>query len=292
MASKGRNQCLENGEGKMAFSVNTNAGALLALRSINLTNQELDTTQSRINTGLKVAGPQDDAATYAIAQGLRSDLAGLNAVKNSLDRATSEIDVAIAAGEAVSDLLTELKEKAVAAKDSGLDTTSRESLNSDFLELRDQITTIVDNAEFNGTNAVKSGGDKITALVSSDGGNTISIAAQDLSLGGSNVTLSATQSISTVALASAAVTSVSASADNVTSALSTLGAGATRLDIQATFVSSLSDVIEVGIGNLVDADLAKEAANLRAQQVKQQLGLEALSIANENPSAVLPLFNG
>ncbi len=276
----------------MAFSVNTNAGALSALRSINLTNQELDTTQSRINTGLKVAGPQDDAATYAIAQGLRSDLAGLNAVKNSLDRATSEIDVAIAAGEAVSDLLTELKEKAVAAKDSGLDTTSRQSLNSDFLELRDQITTIVDNAEFNGTNAVKSGGDKITALVSSDGDNTISIAAQDLSLGGSNVTLSGTQSISTIALASAAVTSVSASADNVTSALSTLGAGATRLDIQATFVSSLSDVIEVGIGNLVDADLAKEAANLQAQQVKQQLGLEALSIANENPSAVLPLFNG
>lgn len=276
----------------MAFSVNTNAAAFTALRSLNLTNQELETTQSRINTGLKVAGPQDDAATFSIAQNLRGDLAGLTAVKNSLDRATSEIDVAIAAGEAVSDLLTELKEKAVAAKDSGLDTSSRDSLNSDFKELRDQITTIVDNAEFNGTNAVKSGGDKITALVNSDGSNTFSIAAQDLSLGGANVTLSATQSISTTELASAAVAIESASAENVTSALSTLGAGATRLDIQSDFVSSLSDVIEVGIGNLVDADLAKEAANLQALQVKQQLGLEALSIANQNPSAVLPLFNG
>ena len=116
----------------MAFSVNTNAGAFAALQNLNKTNAQLKTTQTQINTGLKVSSAKDDAATFAIAQKLRSDVSGLNAVKSSLDRATSTIDVAIAAGEAVSDLLIELKEKAVAAKDSGLDTASRESLNNDF----------------------------------------------------------------------------------------------------------------------------------------------------------------
>lgn len=274
----------------MAFSVNTNASAFIALQNLNKTNAELETTQNRINTGLKVASAKDDAAAFSIAQNLRGDLAGLNAVSNSLDRAISELDVAIAAGEAVSDLLTELKEKAVAAKDSGLDTDSRDALNSDFKQLRDQITTIVENAEFNGANAVDNGGSDIVALTNADGSNSISIAAQDLSLGGSIVTLSATQTIGTEALASSAAGIVSASAENVTEALSTLGAGATRLDIQKEFVGKLSDTIEVGIGNLVDADLARESATLQALQVRQQLGLQALSIANQSPGAVLALF--
>ncbi|MFC4347188.1 flagellin [Kordiimonas lipolytica] len=274
----------------MAFSVNTNAGAFLALQSLNQTNSQLETTQRRINTGLKVESAKDNAATYAIAQNLRGDIAGLNAVKGSLDRAISTLDVAIAAGEAVSDLLTELKEKAVAAKDTGIDSASRDALNDEFVELRDQITSIVENAEFNGANAVDGSGTDIIAITDDTGTNTISIASQDLTLGGAVVTLSDTQEISTTALASAAVDTISTSAANVTTALSTLGAGSTRLEIQREFVGKLSDTIEVGIGNLVDADLAKESANLQALQVKQQLGLQALSIANNSPSAVLTLF--
>jgi len=274
----------------MAFSVNTNAGAFLALQSLNQTNSQLETTQRRINTGLKVESAKDDAATYAIAQNLRSDIAGLNAVKSSLDRAISTLDVAVAAGEAVSDLLTELKEKAVSAKDTGIDSASRDALNDEFVELRDQITSIVENAEFNGANAVDGSGTDIVAITDDSGSNTITIASQDLTLGGGTVTLSATQEISSAALASTAVATISASAANVTSALSALGAGSTRLEIQREFVGKLSDTIEVGIGNLVDADLAKESANLQALQVKQQLGLQALSIANNSPSAVLTLF--
>ncbi|WP_286828721.1 MULTISPECIES: flagellin [Kordiimonas] len=274
----------------MAFSVNTNAGAFLALQSLNQTNSQLETTQRRINTGLKVESAKDSAATYAIAQNLRGDIAGLNAVKGSLDRAISTLDVAIAAGEAVSDLLTELKEKAVSAKDTGIDSASRDALNDEFVELRDQITSIVENAEFNGANAVDGSGTDIVAITNDSGTNTITIGAQDLTLGGANVTLSATQEISSAALASTAVTTISASASNVTSALSAFGAGSTRLEIQREFVGKLSDTIEVGIGNLVDADLAKESATLQALQVKQQLGLQALSIANNSPSAVLTLF--
>ncbi len=274
----------------MAFSVNTNAGALFALQNLNKTTSQLNTIQTQINTGLKVSSAKDDAATFAIAQTLRGDVSGLNAVKSSLDRSQSSIDVAIAAGEAVSDLLIQLKEKAVAAKDAGIDTASRTSLNNDFGQLRDQITSIVTNAEFNGTNVVKSGGSAITAITNDTGSNTITIAAQDLSLGGGNVTITATQSIGTATTAAAAVTAIEASIANVNTSLSELGSGANRLELQGNFVNQLSDAIEVGIGNLVDADLAKASAELQSLQVKQQLGLQALSIANQAPSTVLSLF--
>jgi len=275
----------------MAFSVNTNLSAFTALQSLRQTNQDLTTTQSRINTGLKVASPKDNGAIFAIAQNLRADVSGLNAVKTSLDRAASTVDVAVAAGEAISDLLTELKEKAVAAKDTGLDTSSRVALNDDFKGLRDQISSIVQNAEFNGKNLISATSTALTAITNPNGSNTITVGAQDLSLSGSLITLSSNQTIGTATLASAAVTTISASASAVGSALSSLGSGSKRIEILKDFVSTLSDTIEVGIGNLVDADLAKESVNLQAQQVKQQLGLQALSIANSTPSAVLSLFN-
>ena len=274
----------------MAFSVNTNAGAFAALQNLNKTTAQLNTTQTQINTGLKVASAKDNAATFAIAQKLRGDVAGLNAVKGSLDRATSTLDVAIAAGEAVSDLLIEMKEKAVAAKDSGLDTASRNSLNNDFAQLRDQITSIVSNAEFNGTNVVESGGTNVVAITNDDGSSNITVTAQDLSLGSTNVTITSSQSISTAGNASSAVSALEASISNVNDALSTLGSGANRIELQGEFVGKLSDSIEVGIGNLVDADLAKTSANLQSLQVKQQLGLQALSIANQATGTVLSLF--
>lgn len=275
----------------MAFSVNTSANAFLALQSLNKTNKDLSITQARINTGLKVASPIDNGAIFAIATNLRADVSGLNAVKTSLDRGISTVDVAVAAGEAVSDLVTELKEKAVAAKDSSLDTSSRNSLNTDFENLRDQITSIVENAEFNGKNLLESTSTGVSAITNPSGSKTITVAAQDLSLGGSNVTLTAAATISTAALASSVVATLSVTALNVTNAVASLGSGSTRLDLQKDFITKLSDTIEVGIGNLVDADLATESANLQAQQVKQQLGLQALSIANNQPATILSLFS-
>lgn len=274
----------------MVFTVNTNAGAFAALQNLSKTGRELARTQGRINTGLNVGSAKDDGATFAIAQNLRSDVSGLSAVKGSLERASSALDVAIAAAEAVSDLLIQMKEKAVAAKDSGLDTASRQSISNDFAQLRDQITSIIENAEFNGTNAVKASGDSVSAITDALGDKTIEIGAQDLSLGGANITLTAGQVLADAAGASAAVATIEAAIANVNASLSELGAGASRLDIQRSFVDKLSDTIEVGIGNLVDADLAKEAANLQALQVKQQLGLQALSIANQAPQAILSLF--
>jgi flagellin len=272
-------------------SVNTNSGALVALQNLQNTNAELATVQSRINTGKKINNAKDNGAIWAIAQGQRSEISAMNAVKDSLDRGASAVDVGLAAGESVSDLLVQLKEKALAATDKSLSTASRKALNEDFKAIRDQITTVVNNASFNGVNMIK---DTSTSAafkaLSNTTGSTIDVKAQNLQLGGTNVTVTAAMTIGTSTLASTALTAVNASIDNVSSALARLGTGAKSLETHRTFVGKLSDALENGVGNLVDADLAKESARLQSLQTKQQLGVQALSIANSSTSILLGLF--
>ena len=272
-------------------SVNTNAGAMVALQNLNKTNSQLQTVQNRINTGLAVSSAKDNGGIYAIAQNMRAEVGSLRAVNNSLDLAISTVDVALAAGDAISDLLIEMKEKALAASDTSIDSASRTALDEDFKALRDQITTIVENAEFNGTNLIDgsaTGG--IAALANAKGTNTISVVDEDMSLSGGILSFSAGTDISTETLAGAAVTAIESALTSLNSALARLGTGSKSLEIHKTFVSKLSDSLEKGIGNLVDADLAKESARLQSLQVKQQLGIQALSIANSAPSTVLGFF--
>lgn len=271
-------------------SVNTNYGAMVALQQLNNTNSQLETTQTRINTGMKVASAKDNGAIFAIAQGMRSDVAGFGVVKESIDRTSSTVDVAIAAGEAVGDLLIDMKEKALGAADGSLTTSQRAAFNEDFKALRDQIGTIVSNAEFNGVNLINNSTAGVEALADADGGSTITVADENLSLGGSVVTLAATASLDTVTNASAAVGTIETSLDNLNQALARLGTASKALGIHGDFVQKLSDVTEKGIGNLVDADLAKESAKLQALQTKQQLGVQALSIANSSAGIALSFF--
>ncbi len=274
----------------MSFSVNTNTGALTALQYLNNTQSQLTTTQNAINSGLKVASAKDDGATYAIAQNQRGAVAGYQAVNDSLSRGSSAIDVALSAGQSISDLLIQLKTKALAASDSSLDTASRQALNQDFVALRDQISTIVKNAVFNGVNLVDGSTTQITALASSDGTRRITTSAQKLTLSGSIVTVKSTATISTQAKASTLVATLQTSLTNVNSSLAKLSAGAKKFSIQSTFTGKLADTLTAGIGQLVDADLAKESAFLQSLQVKQQLGVQALSIANQAPQTILSLF--
>ena len=271
-------------------SVNTNTGAMVALQNLNATNAELNSVQGRINTGKKVASAKDNGAIWAIAQTQRGTSFALNAVKDSLQRGQSTIDVAIAAGESVSDLLVQMKEKALAASDTTLDTASRSALSEDFKSLRDQIGKAVTNADFNGSNMIKASGATVTALANADGTSKITVAAQSLALGGANVTVAATASLSTATIAAALVTTVSTSITNVGAALAKLGTGSRSLEGHLTFVGKLQDSLDAGVGNLVDADLAKESARLQALQTKQQLGVQALAIANTSSSALLGLF--
>ena len=274
----------------MSFSVNTNSGALVALQYLTATQGQLSQTQSHINSGLKVASARDDGAIYAIAQNQRGQVAGYSAVVNSINNGTSAIDVALSAGQSISDLLIQLKTKALAAADSSLDTASRNALNANFTALRDQVATIVKNAVFNGFNLVDGSTTQITALASADGSRRITTAAQNMKLSGSIVTLKSTATISTQAKASTLVATIQSSLTNVNSALAKLSSGAAKFSIQATFSQKLSDTLTAGIGNLVDANMAQESALLQSLQVKQQLGVQALSIANQQPQTILSLF--
>ena len=274
----------------MSFSVNTNAGALTALQYLTATQGALAKTQSAINSGLSVASARDNGAIYAIAQNQRGAVAGYASVINSINNGTSSIDVALSAGQSISDLLIQLKQKALSAADASLDTASRQALNSDFTALRDQISTIVKNAVFNGFNLVDGSTTKITALASADGSRRITTQAQNMKLSGSIVTMTSTATISTQAKASTLVSTIQSSLTNVNSALAKLSAGAAKFSIQATFAQNLSDTLTIGIGHLVDANMAQESAKLQALQVKQQLGVQALSIANQAPQTLLSLF--
>lgn len=274
----------------LSNSVNTNVGAMIALQNLNATNMELSEAQSRINTGKKVASAQDNGAIWAIAQGQRATSISLNAVRDSIDRGRSTIDVSVAAGESVSDLLLKMKEQALAASDASLDTASRTALNEDFKSLRDQIAKVVANADFNGKNLIKSGATAIAALANADGTSKMTVAAEVLALGGAIVTVSATGTIGTVTTATAMIATVTTSITNTGAALARLGTKARAFESYTTFVGKLQDSIDAGVGNLVDADLAKESAKLQALQTKQQLGIQALSIANSSSQSLLSLF--
>jgi flagellin len=276
----------------MTFSVNTNPGALVALQYLSQTQGQLDQTQNAVNTGLKVASARDDGAIFAIAQNQRAAVAGYGSVIDSLNNGSSAIDVALSAGQSISDLLIQLKTDATKASDASLDTASRQAINAQFTALRDQISTIVKNAVFNGFNLVDGSTKQITALASSDGQRRITQAAQNMTLSGSIITMTSTASISTQTKASAMITTIQASLTNVDSALAVLSSGAAKFSIEASFSQKLSDTLTTGIGQLVDANMAQESAMLQSLQVKQQLGVQALAIANQAPQTILSLFHG
>jgi flagellin len=273
-------------------SVNTNVGAMTALQNLNATNRELSDTQTRINTGLRVASAKDNGAIWAIAQNQRATSQSLNAVKDSLQRGQSTVDVALAAGESVSDLLLQMKAKALSASDTTLDTNSRVALNDDFVSLRDQISKVVNNADFNGANMLLgSNATQIMALANADGSAVLTVKAQPMDLGSGALTaLSSTASIGAQSLAFGMIDTLNAAIINVSASLSALGTGSKSLASHLTFISKLQDTVDAGIGNLVDADLAKESAKLQALQTKQQLGVQALSIANQAPNSIMSLF--
>jgi len=268
-------------------SINTNNGAAIALQNLAMTQNSLQTVQQRLSTGLKVGSAKDNAAVYAIAQNTRANVAGLDSVKSSLSRGQSAVDVASTAGQSISDVLSQMKEKALAAADTSISTASRQALTDEFTSLRDQITKITTNASFDGMNLIKSGATDLISIANSDLSK-ITVAAQDMSLNGIGLSVAAT--FSSAGTASAMSALVDTAIADVSTKLGKLGTGSTALTRQSDFVGKLQDSLNNAIGNLVDADLAKESAKLQALQTKQQLGVQALSIANQSTSSILSLF--
>lgn len=275
----------------MVLSVNTNPGALVALQNLNTTESQLEVAQNQVSTGLAVATAQDNGAIFAIAQNQRATSSALTAVTQSLQRVQSTANVAASAGTTVSDLLNQLKSAALSASDTSTNTTSRLALNATFTSILQQIQSVVSNASFNGVNLIDGSTNQLAALASTDGTSKLTVQAQSLALGGVNITVAATATISASAATAATVlTEVNTSITNVNDALAKLGASENALQTQITFTGTLQDTIDTGIGNLVNANLAKESATLTALQTKQSLGIQALSIANSSTQSLLSLF--
>ena len=274
----------------MSLSVNTNAGALIALQNLTNTESQLQEAQNQVSTGLAVSSASDNGAIYAIAQNQRSTSSALNSVTQSLQRVQSTVNVATSAGSTVSDLLNQLKAAALSASDTSTNTASREALNATFTSLLSQIKSVVSNSSFNGINLIDGSVTSLAALASADGKSKLTVSAQSLALGGANITVAAAATISTATAATTQLALVDASITNVNNALAKLGASENALQTQITFTGTLQDTIDTGVGNLVNANLAKESATLTALQTKQSLGIQALSIANSSSQSLLSLF--
>ncbi|NQW10890.1 MAG: flagellin [Alphaproteobacteria bacterium] len=270
-------------------SINTNPGALIALRNLERTNRSLAETQNRVSTGLKVTGAIDDASNFAIAQGIRGDIKALGAVTQGLNNAKGIAKVAIAGTTSISDLLQTVRQKLTELSNEGITTTQRSILQNDFNQLISQAANFIDNAVFNGVNMLDTAiaSPSISTLSNINGGTlTLSntdLRTQVLALAGVSVgSASSTQAVLNA--------QYGALESTVNAALGSLGAEARALELQTAFLDQITDATEEGLGNIVDADMARESARLTALQVRQQLGVQVLGIANQAPQILLGLF--
>ena len=270
-----------------ANSINTNPGALIALQNLNSINSSLDITQNRVATGLRVNNAVDDASNFAIAQGLRGDLKAFGAVSQGLANARGVTSVALSAATSVSDLAGDIQRKITEGLNAGNTSEQQAILQADFANLVAQVNTFIANAEFNGQNILSAGSVDISAIANIDG-TTLAIRAGSGVAGGS-ATLG-TQSISDTVTAATALTFIGAFQQTINTVLGTLGADTRSINFQDEFIESVADATEVGLGSIVDADLARESARLQALQVQQQLSTQTLNIANQRPSILLSLF--
>jgi len=271
-------------------SILTNNSAMIALQTLKSINISLEKTQNEISTGKDIASASDNSAIWAISKVMESDVAGFQAVSDSLSLGESTVAVALAGAEQITNLLNEIKEKVVAATGENVDYTK---LAADVTELTSQVTSIISASQFNGMNLLNDDGVDLTVLssIDRDSGGTVTAA---------NITVSAVDFTSNLDLsdidvsdatnAEASITAIEAHIQTAVDGAASLGASAKRIADQSEFVSKVMDAMKSGIGALVDADMEEASARLKALQTQQQLGVQALSIANQAPQTILSLF--
>jgi len=310
-------------------SINTNYAAMTALQNLQMTSKDMLQTQSRISTGFKVASAADNAAYWSIATTMRSDNKALSTVQEALGLGKATVNVAYAATESAIEVATQIKTKLVAARQPGVDRTK---IQTELKELQNQLKSISDSASFSGENWLSvdssaSGYNATKSVVSSftrSAAGTVSVGTLSIDTaatklydaGASGVGILDALRDSTGAIASTGTSvasmDISALTDSttdlatldgyikaadtaikeMTSAATSLGATQKRISTQSDFVNALKNAITEGISSLVDADMNEESTKLSALQVKQQLGVQALSIANQSSQTILSLFRG
>lgn len=300
----------------------TNVSAMTALKSLQSTNKSLESTQARISTGYRVAEASDNAAYWSIATTMRSDNKALSTVQDALGLGAAKLDTAYTATNSAIEVVDEIKAKLVAAKEPGVD---KSKIQSEITQLQEQLVGIAGSASFSGENwlsvdSAAAGYSATKSLVASfnrasDG--TVSVSTIDIDISSTELFDAADQSgildteftttgggavtvsVSTLDISAAGIddtdldemiSAVDTALADMTTSASDLGAAKKRVDMQKDFVSGLMDAIDRGVGTLVDADMNEESTRLQALQVQQQLGIQALSIANGNSQQILSLF--
>jgi flagellin len=277
-------------------SVNTNMGAMLALQSLNRTSESLAEVQKRVSTGFRVADAKDDGGAYAVAQTIRGDTAALTAVNEQMGGLRGLVDVSLTALEQVSDTMIEIRTVLTRLADGTLGDAARDQYNQQYAQLRSQIENFLADADYFGRNLLTgtSPADDIISLrsESAETADLHTLAA----LGPSTNFIVAAGPYADAAAARAALVDTTGDFHLINTAINDamnrLGADARYISSQITYNQDKMDAMESGLGNLIDADLARESARLQALQIRQQLGTQTLSIANQGPQFLTSLFGG
>ena len=303
-------------------SIMTNTAAMTALKTLQQTNKALESTQSRISTGYRVAEASDNAAYWSIATTMRSDNKALGTVQDALGLGSAKVDTTYTGMNASIKVVDEIKTKLVAAREPGVD---RSKVQSEIAQLQKQLVSISTASSFSGENwlsvdsgaATYSATKSIVASFDRSASGSVKVNTLDVDISKTELFDAADQSgildktfttagagavtvaVSTLDISAAGIdntdidgmiSNVDTAIKSMTSAASTLGAAKSRISIQKDFVGELMNSIESGISTLVDADMTKESTRLQALQTQQQLGIQALSIANSGAQSVLSLF--
>ncbi len=270
-------------------SVNTNLAAMTALQSLNRTNDALGVVQKRVSTGFRVADAKDDGGAFAVAQTVRGDIAGLTAANEQLGGLKGVVDVTLQGLGQVSRTMVELRTVLTRLADGTINGEQRAQYEQQYTQLQTQIERFIEDATYNGrtllsTAAASGGGDIVS--IRNEAGTTLTLAAFD---GATDFVVAAAPADATTAQAAIAGDWADVN-ENINDALNRLGADARYVDAQISYNRDKLDALEGGLGALIDADIAKEAARLQALQIRQQLGTQTLSITNQAPQALISLF--
>ena len=267
-------------------TVNTNTGALLAQKFLRANAADLVTTQNRVSSGLRVSTVTDDASSFAVASGLRGDIKAYTAVAAALQGSTVAATIAISAGEHIGGRIGDMKAKLVQLADESLSSASRAAYNVDLNAMLQEINGYLSQASYNGTNLLGSGGSDLY-VVSGIDGSALTIRNNDVT---TLLNPSIPMNVKTNAEARVVLSVVGMIETSLGAALSNLGSDLKRVHAQAEFIRQTEETTRIALGALVDADLARESANLSSLQVRQQLGVQAIGIANSAPQTLLGLF--
>ncbi|MBO6559537.1 MAG: flagellin [Nisaea sp.] len=269
---------------------------MTALRNLTGIQMAKDRVQNHVSTGLRVTGAEEDASNFAIAQGIRTELRAIDAVIKGLNNAKGVAQVGIAGATAVSNLMTDIRKKITEGANPGNTTQQQQILQNDYSDMIAQMRQILENSTFNGENilievaipfnlAVGTVND-INVLSNVDG-STLTVRGQRIDVSYARL---ANEDISTPANAQTALTVWQTAMTDIGTALGQLGADARALSLQTNFLESTRDAVDEGLGNIVDANMARESARLTALQVQEQLAVQTLGLANQRPQTILGLF--